>query len=464
MIGGFYGSDGMPGNGGMGGYPYQGGSGAGYQAPSQGGAYYGPTSHAAGLGPVYYNVGGGGEGSHAGYERKSIGELTLNEFFGKVSDHLFTSNDYMSFAPLVSQLQLPLPVTSAGGAEYAAARHGGGVYGGHSHNAPELPSIPALRTRQDLLSVKAAIEEMTQAANNMGPGGPVRRHASSNPLAATSGVDASSTAAHAVGSPTPSLTPAGSSAVSNASGHSPASSHSHTVSPTTGNGMHLDTPTASTLPGMPGTHATTDTGYQDVAFMGSGAGNRGGYGSSMYPTISTTASAGMSAPVPTLGSSFDMGRRRSGGHLRSGNPARRSNRTGNDDHTDDTAVASPTAPTDVDLNIDPALSGSDLVGAQIRHPSSGSPTPTPDLPETLHAALGPESQWLETVRKLDQIRDLINRLIEHGVVDEDENEDGAKHSGHEDAAARIAGEGDAMEMDQVEQDDGSDSLYPKLNT
>ena len=462
----------MGGGAGMG-YPYQTGNPGGYQGHSHGGgAYYGANSHSSNhpYGPVYYNVAQSNEGGHAVFDRKSVGELTLNEFFSKCNDLLLNTTDYNSFAPLVHQLHLPLPVTSSGNAEYAAARHGGGIYGNQSsHHGQDLPSIPALRTKQDLLKVKQAIQEMTNTANAMGSNAhPLLqnarfgndRHVSPHHAMATTGIEGAG-ADHGMGSPTPSLTPAGSSAVSNTSSHSPASSHSQTVSPTTGNGMHIDGPTASTIASMQATHATSGA-YPDMFSLGNG--HRAGYPNpgSMYPSLSSAAgAAGMSAPVPTLGSSYDpLRRRHSGGRLQSGQPDRSAPPASNGG-MDDAEMSSPSADMAIDPALDPAL------GGPSSGRTSGSATPTQATTATAPVAddASPtgaaEGEWLDNVRKLDQISQLINALLEHGVHEDDDDENGIKAPMHEDEAAAGSGNDDSMDVDKVTHEE--DSLYPKLN-
>ena len=454
LLGGFYGGNGLAGNAGMG-YHFQGGNPSGYQGHSQGGgAYYGgPATQAAShYGQVNYYVTHANEAGHARFPQKPIGELTLNELLGKVQDNSLNLSDYMSFAPLLSQLQLPLPVTSPGTAEYAAARHGSNYGNGNTHYGNDHPVLPGIHSKQDLLKVKSAIEQMTHTANAMGSNSSLyeaqrnghRRHVSLHPLAATNQLDAAGNATH-MSSPTPSLTPAGSSAVSNTSGHSPASSHSQTVSPVSG-GMHLDASTASTMAGMQATHATSGP-YSDL-YMAQHT-PRTGYASSgaMYPNLSSAAtSAGMSAPVPVLGSSLDMRRRHSGSRLYAGQPERPSPPTDGDA---DMAVSSPRAGAP-DLVIDPALDPA-LAGPS-RGSSSGSATPTPASP-----AVTPETIWNDNMRKLEALKQIIEARLQLDEADEND----IKQPAHEDEVSGESKNDDEMDVDSAEREE--ESLYPKIS-
>ena len=453
MLAAFYGGNGLAGNGGMP-YHFQGGNPSGYQGHSHGGgAYYGgPANQAAGqygAGPVHYYVAHANEAGHAGYPSKPIGELTLNELLGKVQDNSLNLSDYMSFAPILSQLQLPLPVTSPRTAEYAAARHGGNYQNGNSHYGGDHPVLPGIHSKQDLLKVKSAIEQMTQTANALGPNAALyeaqrnghRRHVSPHPLAAANQMDTTGNAAN-LNSPTPSLTPAGSSAVSNTSGHSPASSHSQTVSPVS-HGLHLDASTASTMAGMQPTYATSGT-YPDL-YMAQHA-PRQGHASSgaMYPNLSSAAtSAGMTAPVPVLGSSLDIRRRHSGSRLYAGQPEHPSSPHNEDD---DMAVSSPRSGAP-DLVIDPALDPA--LGGPERQSPSGSATPTPASP-----AVPEVIDYHENLRKLAAIKQFLEC-----IVIEEGNETRDRQFMHEDESNDVHKNDDEMDIDGTENEE---SLYPKI--
>ena len=305
--------------------------------------------------------------------------------------------------------QLPfLPGQSM--ADYTAAPSGGspggGVYAPTAQYA--LPSVPNLRTKDDLVdadqifqSMQTTIYENPNSIAAAGLGQPeahyvqtmAQRQSHSPPgleLPSThntsfaSGQNMNGTPPHSHHSPTPDLTPP-SSAVSYTSGNSPRSHHGN-------NNRRSPTTPATMYPTLPG--GTSDG----------------------YPSSSM-------APTSTLGSQFDHeGRRRySGGRLQKAQPLHRPPK-----HGDEMDTSEPTTPRNnalsrssseaettkyltrrnVDFstsNLDPALGG-------VTSPSSG---------EIDESVVKENEMWLGTARTVEALRAWIKQRLENHEYESD---------------------------------------------
>lgn len=237
--------------------------------------YYAPQAQQSSYAPQYYPVshGGGNLGQHATYgidTRRRGYETALNDFFGDVKQRQIDPTSYQQVGQRLMRLQ-GIPIHGASMSEYIPTGpamvsvdghgHGGGHHGHMLNQRYSLPSIPNLRTKDDLLSIDHFLEQMQSTtyesagsaaaagvqlpgAHYIHPGVNYNRQSHSPPQAqhqslhlnaqnlnthaSQSGVPMMATHSshsNASNGGTPALTPPSSSSVSYTSGHSPTSSH-----------------------------------------------------------------------------------------------------------------------------------------------------------------------------------------------------------------------------------------------
>jgi hypothetical protein len=386
----------------------------GYYAPQQ------PSSY----GPVYYPVSHGGDlGQHAAYDNRKRGYDALNDFFGDAKRRQIDPTSYDQVGQRLMALQ-GISIHGGGISEYmpqpapalvSVGGHGG--HGGHGgpmpHHQYALPPMPNLRTKNDLMNIDQFLEQMQStvyessnaaaAAGVQQPGAHYTHQAvnfrqSHSPpqttLSSLAHLNSHVSSAHVApmmashstqsnASGTPALTPP-SSSVSYTSGHSPSSSH----------GMSPISRHSSTAP----------TAYPSLPAVTLG-----------YSPHSTTA------PASTLGTNFDSDPRRrySGGMLqRSAHPRDLALFEGATSPSDESRTPSPKETTPrpeaivrstLSSNIDPALSGAVSPSSYSEGGDSAR-----DRAEEL---------WIENIRVIEALRQLISDRLKHKEYIEDEDTD-----------------------------------------
>lgn len=359
-------------------------------------------------------------GASAAYDNRKRGFDALNEFFGDAKRRNIDPSSYEQVGQRLMALQ-GIPIHSGGlqdymsaGPQMMAVGGHGGHHGGH-HGGPmpphqyALPPMPNLRTKNDLMNIDQFLEQMQStvyessnaaaAAGVQQPGQHYThqavnfRQSHSPPQAALHNlhhlphqvssahatapmISTHSTQSNASG--TPGLSPP-SSAVSYTSGHSPSSSHG--MSPISRHSSSV----AAAYPSLP------------AVTLG-------------YSPHSTAA------PTSTLGTNFDSDPRRrySGGILQ------RSARDMDDDSSNGsrTPTSMGSSPrlenivkSTLSSNIDPSLSGALSPGSQ----SEGGDS----------ARDRAEEAWIENIRVIEALRELVRqRLTDQDYIkDEDEDEE-----------------------------------------
>jgi hypothetical protein len=382
------------------------------------------TGQHPGYGPVtYYNA----PAPQATYdfETRKRGYDALDQFFGQVKRREFDPINYQNVSRRLFELQgLQLPQiipSSLGIPAYQPVAIGGGYEHADPIQSYSLPPMGNAKTRGDLTSIDQILEQMQATIYE------------NDTHLAQSGVaqpGASYVSYRTSSSSPPSQLPSGAS-------HSTPSSmlqHQHQGS------IASSTDTAST-PGLtPPSSAQSYTSGQSPL-----QGHSAPSANAMYPNLPSNASdmAYAAANAATLNGIYDNDERRrySGGMLQRAAPAKR------DDEMDLGSDGSITPPASVinkaakkgkgkvspkDSVIDPALSGE-------------ATTPKSEGKEEDR-----EQVWVQNMRLIEWMRDLIKKKLERGDYDED----GAKKAGKEDT-----------EMGGVdEKDDKTDQeqLYPVL--
>jgi hypothetical protein len=407
------------------------GSGGGYPPPHHApNGYYHPQQPSS-YGPVYYPVNNGGDiGQGGGYEFRKRYDA-LNDFFGDAKRRQIDPTSYAEVGSRLNVLEgLSSPGSSmadflsTGPALASLGSHGGGPMVQQHHS---LPSMPSLRTKNDLLSmdqflnqVQATVYETTSPAARAGVQQPGAHYAprayrpSRSPpqdihglgSMASQGPSAQGTApmratnsSQSNSSGTPALTPA-SSSVSYSSGHSPTSSQG--LSPMAG-------------------HSSTSAPYPTLPANTNG-----------YSPHSTAA------PASTLGTNFDSDfrRRYSGGMLQ---------RSADADPWHSGAESQP-SPSREDATIprsefpiDPALSSLSVLTYPHRsHTGQGRELAQDarDDGRQLDSQIDPallspdldddddHPEWVGHIRMVEKLREMVSkRLRQHQYVDEEEKED-----------------------------------------
>jgi hypothetical protein len=426
--------------------------GQGYDPNHQPTQYYQPQhNHQAAqhpsYGPVtYYTNAPATQASLNDYESRKRGYEALDSFFGEVRRRQFDPVSYQNVSQRLYELQglqLPLitqqPVTAIPAYQPVSALAGGGDYGqADPMQQYSLPPMGNAKTRGDLTSIDHILEQMQATIyendHNLSQAGiaqPGAQYVAYRTSQSPPGVQLQSSHAHdsgmmgqhqhhgsiasandSVHASTPGLTPP-SSAQSYTSGHSPISHHAHT--PLQG---HTSGAMYPTLPA----HSGMD-----------------------YANTSATNAA-------TLGSMYegeDQRRRYSGGMLQRAQPARRTNKAGNDDAMDGSSEGSATPPAAArkakgkqkkasaqQMVIDPALGG------------ETSKTPTSERSgEVSKEEAERQSMWVENMRLIEWMREFVKKRLENGEF-EDEN-------------GNQTGEMDT-EMGETDENKKHEGLYPVL--
>lgn len=435
-----------------------GGSGSYYQNGAGPGSYHSAAAAPAGsaYGPVYYAVNQSASLATDYEVRKRAAFDALNEFFGDAKRRVIDPATYYDVGHRLAMGGLqPAMVSSAAAGGYS----GTDSYGTSAVHLPQqhytLP-LPNLRTKNDLLNVDHFLEQLQstvyensngaaaagvhQAGAHYIPTGMNYGRSSNSPTGqpASSGLSASNVLAP-LATPqieTPALTPASSvMSYTSGAGHSPPSQHS----------SHNLSPTRTSNPGLGGSMYPTLPAVSAMSDMSSG----GGYSTS-------------GAPASSLASGFDAeGRRRySGGLLQRQAPTRSSVEPMDEDTPTGTPKAlhsdkgsrSPSVG-DVESRGTPKVNvmSPSMIDPSMRSPSVKSDEQNED---TATREENQQEQWIENIRMIEALRDLVQKRLEAGEFD---TEDGA--AGTPDHADE-----DKMDHDHVktEQDKDAESLYPVL--
>jgi hypothetical protein len=378
------------------------------------------TGQHPGYGPVtYYNA--PAPQATYDYETRKRGYDALDAFFGQVKRREFDPMQYQAVSRRLFELQgLQLPQiipSSLGVPAYQPVAVGGGAYESNDPiQAYSLPPMGNAKTRGDLTSIDQILEQMQATIyendTHMGPSnssGYVAYRTSSNsppsaqlpsaashssPSALLQHQHQSSVASTADTASTPGLTPP-SSAQSYTSGQSPVQGHSAP------NAMY---------PSLPNSGA--DIGY--------GAANAATLGGGMYDDERRRYSGGMlqrAAPAKKDGDEMETG---SDGSVTP--PASVINKKGKEKAAQDSVI-------------DPALSA-----------EAGTPKSDATKEEDR------ETAWVQNMRLIEWMRDMIKKRLERGEYDEDD----AKAAANTDSEMTGTDEKPAAEKSDQEQ------LYPVL--
>lgn len=385
------------------------------------------TGQHPGYGPVtYYNA--PAPQATYDYETRKRGYDALDAFFGQVKRREFDPMQYQAISRRLYDLQgLQLPQiipSSMGVPAYQPVSVGGGSYESNDPiQAYSLPPMGNAKTRGDLTSIDTILEQMQatiyESSESQMPGqgqgstGYVAYRTSSNS-------PPSAQMPHAGNSPTALL------------------QHQHQSS------VASVTDNAST-PGLtPPSSAQSYTSGQSPI-----QGHSAPHGSAMYPSLpSTSADMGYGGNnAATLGGQYDDERRHyHGGMLQRAAPAKK-----DDDSMDVTSDGSATPPAAAinsankgkeratspkDANIDPSLGSAD-VG-----------TPKSDATKE-----DGETAWVQNMRLIEWMRDIIKKRLERGEYDEDDSE------GKQESTPAADADADA-EMTGIKSD--QEQLYPVL--
>ena len=248
--------------------------------PPNGQSYYAPTSQSSySYGNVAYTLNHGGEAGQVSMESQRQGLETIRNLVLDAKAGAFDTNSYGEIGSRLAALagsNLPFLSGASMGdfqAQPGGGSPGGGVYGPTAQYA--LPSIPNLRTKDDLLNadqifsaIQTTIYENSNAVAAAGIGQPGAQYVqtmgqrsshsppglhlqSAHNTSFASNIETPSPQSnHSNG--TPALTPP-SSAHSYASGNSPPSLH--------GNNTFQQAPMAAMYPTLPGASSDTASGY-----------------------------------------------------------------------------------------------------------------------------------------------------------------------------------------------------------
>lgn len=453
-------------------YPQNGSLHGGYyqDGTTQGPYQSAPSApHGSAYGPVYYAV--NGQTMSSDYEiRKRAAFDALNEFFGDAKRRIIDPATYYDVGNRLAGLQgMQLPMIGAGGGGYSGGdSYGGGMAPAASHMPQQhyqLPALPNLRTKNDLVNIDQFLEQLQstvyensnhaaaagvqQAGTHYVPTGLNYGRSSGSPPSigqqqashATSMASSHANVLAPLTTPqteTPALTPA-SSVVSytSASGQSPGSVHSH-HSPSRTSSVGMSAPMYPTLP--------------SVSAMDMGA-------SSAYST------AGAAAPSSSLASGYESdGRRRySGGLLQKQAPERRNR---NDERMEEDAPtpkpirSSEATPEAEDgRHLDRDIKKMNIMSPSMIDPAMCSPAGRSDSGDaaTPHSdeADNQQRQWIENVRMIELLRELVKYKLEHGEFEEGNGGD-ARQGADKDADIKMD-ESEKSESERI-----AESLYPVL--
>ncbi|TVY52035.1 pH-response transcription factor pacC [Lachnellula cervina] len=412
-----------------------------YGHPQQGGhnGYYAPQQQSS-YGPVYYPVNHGGDlGQSAAFDSRKRGYEALNDFFGDAKRRQIDPTSYHQVGQRLMALQGNMMHGGAiseyipAGPQLVSVDGHGGPGGPMPQHQYALPPMPNLRTKNDLMNIDQFLEQMQStvyessnaaaAAGVQQPGAHYThqavnfRQSHSPPQTALQGLG------HQMSSHVPSshvtapmMATHSSQSNSGTPALTPSSSHSYTSgqSPTSSHGMSPSSRHSS----------ATSAAYPSLPAVTGG-----------YSPHSTTA------PASTLGTNFDSDQRRrySGGMLqRSAHPRDLSMM---DTSSDDSRTPSPKETTPrpehksiLSSNIDPALSGISSPSAQSESGDS--------------AKDRAEEAWIENIRVIEALRELIKERLRRKQYYEEGSED-----------MDMSGTGDKLSPER-----SSESLYPVLRS
>jgi hypothetical protein len=344
------------------------------------------TGQHPGYGPVtYYNA--PAPQATYDYETRKRGYDALDAFFGQVKRREFDPMQYQAVSRRLFELQgLQLPQiipSSLGVPAYQPVSVGGG--GSYESNDPiqaySLPPMGNAKTRGDLTSIDQILEQMQatiyendthqtgyvnyRTSSNSPPTAQMASAASHSPSALLQHQHQSSVASTADSASTPGLTPP-SSAQSYTSGQSPVQGHSAP----SGNGMYPSLPSGG-----------------DMSYAGGNAATLGG----MYDDDQRRYRGGMlQRAAPAKKDADDMETATDGSVTP---PAAAMNK-----------IAKGKAVDSKDPLIDPALSG-----------DAGTPRSDAGKEEDR------ETTWVQNMRLIEWMRDLIKKRLERGEYDEDDS-------------------------------------------
>ncbi|KPI44356.1 uncharacterized protein AB675_8737 [Cyphellophora attinorum] len=350
------------------------------------------TGQHPGYGPVtYYNA--PAPQATYDYETRKRGYDALDAFFGQVKRREFDPMQYQAVSRRLFELQgLQLPQiipSSMGVPAYQPVSVGGGSYESNDPiQAYSLPPMGNAKTRGDLTSIDQILEQMqaTIYENDTHMSAPGQGNTGYVAYRTSSNSPPSAQLPHAGNSPTALL------------------QHQHQSS------VASTADTAST-PGLtPPSSAQSYTSGQSPI-----QGHSAPHGSAIYPSLPSTSGDMTygSNNAATLGGQYDDERRHyHGGMLQRAAPAKKDEDM---DMGSDGSVTPPAsainnaikgkgrASSPKDANIDPSL-GSAEVG-----------TPKSDATKE-----DGETQWVQNMRLIEWMRDIIKKRLERGEYDEDE--------------------------------------------
>lgn len=384
------------------------------------------TGQHPGYGPVtYYNA--PAPQATYDYETRKRGYDALDAFFGQVKRREFDPMQYQAVSRRLFELQgLQLPQiipSTLGVPAYQPVSVGGGSYESNDPiQAYSLPPMGNAKTRGDLTSIDQILEQMqaTIYENDTHQTGYVSYRTSSNSPPSAQMPSASSN------SPTQLL------------------QHQHQSSVSTASNAE----TAST-PGLtPPSSAQSYTSGQSPV-QGHSAPN----GNAMYPSLPASSSdmAYAAANAATLGGMYDdESRRYRGGMLQRAAPAKKDG-----DEMETASDGSVTPPASAinraakgkdkadlkDSVIDPALSS-----------AADASTPRSDVTKEEDR----ETAWVQNMRLIEWMRDIIKKRLERGEYDEDNADASSAKKEGESADAEMTGTDEKSEKTDQEQ------LYPVL--
>lgn len=391
-------------------YPAHMGQGPDYGAHGQSQYYQPQQSHPSQYGGVYYPISTANQAAaEPTFENRKRGYDALSSFFNDIRSSRVNPRDYNNFSQRLFDLQtLQLPeIIPAQVPAYQPVSSLTGGYGGHGHDDPiqsySLPPMGNVKSRSDLTSIDQLLAQMQSTIYE----------------------NESSISAAGVGQPGSHFIPYRASdsppGVSMAPSHAtvPASAytrghHTNSIS-STADSVHSGTP-ALTPPSSAQSYTSGGSpmpSNQGISPTGAG----------MYPTLPT--SSGMdygvntsAAPPSTLGSVFDNDDRRrySGGTLQRARPPPR---RGSGDAMDISSEGSATPPASArpkkaspsDNVIDPSLEGPPATPRAVEE-ALKSPASTSTAAANEEKQDQKYSAWLENMRLIEYLRDLVKRMKE----------------------------------------------------
>lgn len=381
------------------------------QAPDYGAhgqsQYYQPQqSHPSQYGGVYYPISTANQAAaEPTFENRKRGYDALSSFFSDIRSSRVNPRDYNNFSQRLFDLQtLQLPeIIPAQVPAYQPVTAMAGGYGSHGHDDPirsySLPPMGNVKSRADLASIdqllaqmQSTIYENESSISAAGVGQPGSHYVGYRTSDSPTGV--SMTASHA-----------------NASTSMYARAHHPSIS-STADSVHSGTP-ALTPPSSAQSYTSGSPMPSNQGISPTGAG--------MYPTLPT--SSGMeygvntsAAPPSTLGSVFDNDDRRrySGGTLQRARPPPR---RGSGDAMDVSSEGSATPPASArpkkaspsDNVIDPSLEGPPATPRAVEE-ALKSPASTSTAAANEEKQDQKYSAWLENMRLIEYLRDLVKRI------------------------------------------------------